>query len=149
MKDVSTFLWTHFGTPFYYVKISNVTRTAFSTIMYWRLVYLSLWEIGKFSKIFESLPKSYTVKQHYSSLLLLKCAKSVQTRSLFWFVFSRIWIGYGDLLRKFLYSFQIQENKDQKKLHYLGTFYSVQIRKNMDQKKKRIWTLFVQCNVWT
>ena len=50
----------------------------------------------------------------------------VQIRSFFWSVFSCIWTEYGDLLRKSLYSVQIQENADQKKL--------------------RIWTLFTQCD---
>ena len=51
-------------------------------------------------------------------------AKSIEIRSFFWSVFSRIWIEYGDLRSK--------------------SRYSVQIRGNMDQKKLRIWTLFGQ-----
>ena len=42
----------------------------------------------------------------------------------FWSVFTRIWIEYGDLLRKSL--------------------YSVRIRVNTAQKRLRIWTLFTQ-----
>ena len=53
------------------------------------------------------------------------CLKSVQIRSIFWFVFSSIRTEYGDLRSKSLYSVRIQENTDQKKL--------------------RIWTLFTQC----
>ena len=42
------------------------------------------------------------------------CMKSVQIRSYFWSVLSCIRTEYGDLLRKSLYSYQIQENTDQK-----------------------------------
>ena len=42
------------------------------------------------------------------------CVKSVQTRSCFWSVFSRIRAEYGGLLCKSLYSVGIQENTDQK-----------------------------------
>ena len=56
---------------------------------------------------------------------LLHCVKRVQIRSFFWSVFSRIWTEYGDLRSKYL--------------------YSVQVRENMDQKKLRIWTTFAQC----
>ena len=42
----------------------------------------------------------------------------------FWFVFSCVWTGYGDLI--------------------LESPYSVWIQKNTDQKKLRIWTFFTQ-----
>ena len=42
--------------------------------------------------------------------------KSVQIRSFFWSVFIRIQTEYGDVLRIFPYSVQMQENTDQKKL---------------------------------
>ena len=42
--------------------------------------------------------------------------KSVQIRSFFWSVFSRIWTEYEDLLRKSPYSVQIRQNSKQKKL---------------------------------
>ena len=42
--------------------------------------------------------------------------KSVQIWSFFWSLFSCIWTEYGDLRSQSSYSFQIQENKDQKKL---------------------------------
>ena len=45
--------------------------------------------------------------------LLEKCWN---TESIFWFLFSHIWIEYGYLPCKYLYPFRIQENKDQKKL---------------------------------
>ena len=54
------------------------------------------------------------------------CLKSVQIRSFFWSVFSRIWT----------------ENEDLRS----NSQYSVRIRDNTDQKKLRIWTLFTQ---WT
>ena len=64
-------------------------------------------------------------KQSYRYLLLLTCVKSVQIRSYFWSEFSFILTEYRDLRRKSLYSVQIQENTDEKKL--------------------RIWTFFTQC----
>ena len=48
---------------------------------------------------------------------LTHCVKSVQMRSFFWSVFSRIRTEYGEIL---------------------------QMRQNTDQKKLRIWTLFTQ-----
>ena len=51
--------------------------------------------------------------------------ESVQIRSFFWSVISRIRTEYRDLLRKSPYSVPIWENTDQKKL--------------------RIWTIFTQC----
>ena len=51
--------------------------------------------------------------------------KSVQIRSFFCSVFSRIRTEYGETHRIPL--------------------YSVQMRENTDQKKLRIWTLFTQC----
>ena len=42
--------------------------------------------------------------------------KSVQIRSFFWSVVSRTWPEYGDLLCKSLYSAQVRENTDHKKL---------------------------------
>ena len=52
------------------------------------------------------------------------CVKSVQIRSFFWSVFSRIRTEYGEILRTSPYSARTWENTDQKKL--------------------RIWTLFTQ-----
>ena len=54
-----------------------------------------------------------------------RCVKSVQIRSFFWSVFSRIWTEYGEIRSISL--------------------YSVRMRENTDQKKLRIWTLFTQC----
>ena len=56
------------------------------------------------------------------------CMKSVQIRSFFWSVFSRIRTEYEEILR-------ISQ-------------YSARIRKSTDQKKLRIWTLFTQCRGW-
>ena len=44
------------------------------------------------------------------------CEKSVQLRSISWFVFSFIRTEYGDLRSKSPYSVRIQENTDQKVL---------------------------------
>ena len=52
------------------------------------------------------------------------CVKSVQIRSFFWSVFSRIRTEYEEILRI--------------------SPYSVRMRENTDQKKLRIWTLFTQ-----
>ena len=52
------------------------------------------------------------------------CVKSVQMRSFFSSVFSRIGIEYGEVLRI--------------------SPYSVRMRENTDQKKFCIWTLFPQ-----
>ena len=52
------------------------------------------------------------------------CVKSVEIRSFFWSVFSRIRTECGDLFGK--------------------SPYSVRIRENTDQKKLGIWTLFTQ-----
>ena len=52
------------------------------------------------------------------------CVKSVQIRSFFWSVFSRIRTEYGE--KRSI------------------SPYSVRIRENSDQEKHRIWTLFTQ-----
>ena len=44
--------------------------------------------------------------------------KSVQIRSFFWSLFSRIWIEHGGLLRKSPCSVRIRENTDQKNSEY-------------------------------
>ena len=58
-----------------------------------------------------------------------RCVKIVQIRSYLWSIFSCICTEYGDLLRKYLYSVQIQENTD-KITPYLDTLEAVQIEKN-------------------
>ena len=52
--------------------------------------------------------------------------KSVQIRSFFWSVFSRIWTEYGEILGI--------------------SPYLVRMRENTDQKKLRTWTHFTQCD---
>ena len=54
------------------------------------------------------------IKAKYSSIT--HYVKSVQIRSFFWSVFSRIRTEYGKILRISPYSVRIQENTDQKKL---------------------------------
>ena len=56
---------------------------------------------------------------------LLHCVKSVQMQNLFWSVFSRIRIEYGEIRSTSPYSVRMRENKDQKQLP--------------------IWALFTQC----
>ena len=55
---------------------------------------------------------------------LLDCMKSVQIRSFFWFVFSRIRTEYGDLLRKSVFSLNTGKCRPEKTL-YLDTFHAV------------------------
>ena len=70
--------------------------------------------------------KLYSKDSRYSEYAL-HCVKSVQIRSFFWSVSSCIWTEYVKLRSESLYSVQIQENTEQKKL--------------------RIWRLFIQCQV--
>ena len=48
--------------------------------------------------------------------------KSVPIPNIFWSVLSRIWIEYGDLIRKSQYLVRIQGNTDQKKLRIFTLF---------------------------
>ena len=59
--------------------------------------------------------------------ILYTCVKSVQIRSFFLPVFSRIRTEYGEIAS-----------------YPRISSYSVRIRENTDQKKLRIWTLFTQ-----
>ena len=52
------------------------------------------------------------------------CVKSVQIRSFFWSLYSRIRTEYGEILRI--------------------SSYSIRMREYRDQKKLRIWTHFTQ-----
>ena len=56
------------------------------------------------------------------------CVKSVQIRSFFWSVFSRIRTEYGEIRSI--------------------SSYLVRMRENTDHKKLRIWTLFTQWELW-
>ena len=58
------------------------------------------------------------------TLTAIHCVKSIQIRSFFWSLFSRIRTEYGEI-RSIIP-------------------YTVRVRENMDQKKLRIWTLFTQ-----
>ena len=60
----------------------------------------------------------------FVTMTVTQCLKSVQIRSFFWSVFSRIRTEYKEILRI--------------------SSYSVRMRENTDQKKLRIWTLFTQ-----
>ena len=48
----------------------------------------------------------------------MHCVKSVQIRSIFWSVFSKIRTEYGEILRISPYSVRIRENTDQKILRF-------------------------------
>ena len=76
------------------------------------------WEVAsKKSHFFQFLKCS--LQRYY-----MHCVKSVQIRSIFWSMFSRIRTEYGEILRI--------------------SPYSVRMRKDTDQKKIRIWILFTQ-----
>ena len=58
-------------------------------------------------------------------------------RKIFWSVFSCIRTEYGDLTRKSPYSVRIQENTNQNKTPYMGTFYALLVTaKNVLRKGK-------------
>ena len=46
--------------------------------------------------------------------MLHKLREKCPNAEFFWSAFSRVWTEYGNLLRKSLYSVQMQENTDQK-----------------------------------
>ena len=62
------------------------------------------------------------MKQIYCIKCNKHCMKSVQIRSFFWSVFSRIQTEYGEGLRIPPYLVQMQENTDQKKLRIWTDF---------------------------
>ena len=61
--------------------------------------------------------------------------KSEQMRSFFWYVFFRIWTGYGDLLSRSPYSVRIREKRTRKSSVF-GHFSS-------NVKKMKLLGLFV------
>ena len=63
------------------------------------------------------------VKNASKNELSHHCVKSMQVRSFFWCVFSRIWTEYEDLLPKSPYSVQVRENIDQKK-NFVASYFS-------------------------
>ena len=87
------------------------------------LDYISQWMLPtgiKCLKWSKSTSKIFSIK----AMNLFHCVKSLQIRSIFWFVFSSIRTECGDLRSK--------------------SPYSVRIKGNTDQKKLRIWTRFTQ-----
>ena len=54
----------------------------------------------------------------------MHCVKSVQIRSVFWSVFSRIWTEYGKILGISPYSVRMREYTNQKKLRIWRDFFS-------------------------
>ena len=82
-------------------------------------------------KKFESSVRQYCQK---NKIRMIKsrpyhCVKSVQIRSIFWSVFSRIWTEYREILRISPYSVRMQENTDQKILRIRTLFTRCTIRK--------------------
>ena len=61
----------------------------------------------------------YDLNSHY--------VKSVQIRSFFWFVFSRIWTEYREILRKSPYLIRVRENTDHIKSSVFGPFHAAEI----------------------
>ena len=49
----------------------------------------------------------------------MHCVKSVQIRSFFWSLFSRIWTEYGEIRSVSQYSVRMRDDTDQKKTPYL------------------------------
>ena len=81
------------------------------------------WWFGKLdSKKFYIRRNNNKVDSIETRRIVIHCVKSVQKRSFFWSVFSCIRTENGDLLRKFPYSVQTQENADQKKLRFWTLF---------------------------
>ena len=73
----------------------------------------------------EAIVKAYNGKCKTGTWIFW--VESVEIQSFFWSVFSSNWTEYGNLLCKYLYSVQIQENMDEKKTTSLDTFYAVNI----------------------
>ena len=61
----------------------------------------------------------------------MHCVKSVQIRSFFWAVFSRIRTEYREILRISPYSVRMRENTEQKNSHFLDTFHTVRGKWNL------------------
>ena len=75
----------------------------------------------------ELFPQNWILNTPFSFLdVAIFADMTLWENCFFWSVFSFIRTEYGDLRRKSLYSVQIQENTDHKKL--------------------RIWTFFTQCD---
>ena len=97
----------------------------------WHLVVeANNWAIRLVSTRTSTGPTTDTAKKIREKRYLLilnrtHCVKSVQIRSFFWYVFSRIRTEYGEIWSISPHSVRMRENTDQKKLH--------------------IWTLFKQC----
>ena len=88
----------------------------------WHLVVeANNWAIRLVSTRTSTGPTTDTAKKIREKLYLpimnrTHCVKSVQIRSFFWYVFSRIRTEYEEILRISSYSFRMRENTDQKKL---------------------------------
>ena len=82
-----------------------------------------------FSKTFRSSPDDH------------HCVKSVQIRSFFWSVFSRIWTEYEEILRISPYSVRTQKNTDQKTPR-LGTFHPDDYRTKIIMNQEIFQNLF-------
>ena len=67
------------------------------------------------------------------------CVKSVQIRSFFWSVFSRIRTEYGETRSISPYSVRMRENKDQKKLHIWTLFCRSVCFGSFDHLRNLLW----------
>ena len=78
-------------------------------------------------------------------MLLDRCVKNVQIRSLFWSVFSRICTEYGEIQSISPYSARMRENTDQKKLR-ICTLFTQWIFSN--DKKQCMFAKITTCEIW-
>ena len=68
-----------------------------------------------------------------------RCMKSVQMRSFFWSVFSRLWTEHREIRSISPYSVRVRENTDQKKLRILDTFHRVKVAKQLYRNHTWAW----------
>ena len=105
--------FTHFTQVVLFIPLKTSEYQRFSDVF---RVYRR-WPVGWYGLIF------FLKIRIYSALHIpIHCVKSVQTRSFFWSVFSRIRTEYRDLRSKSPYSSRILENADQKKNSVFGHF---------------------------
>ena len=81
------------------------------------------------------------------------CVKSVQIRSFFWSVFSRILTEYGEILRISACSVRMQENTDQKNyvfghISHSATFHKIEIWLLVVLVMKLLISLYWEALVW-
>ena len=108
--------------------------------VFWRLLNYQIFRSTQNNK------KASPNEEHWSlSSFILEnqgyehCMKSVQIRSYFWSVFSRIWTEYGEIQSISPYSIRMRENTDQKKTPYSDTCYAMEDYWNINKFCKLYW----------